>query len=296
MDIRTVLLPVDFSPRTAPELTLGVEVSRAFGARLSLLHNQDAAPLGLSRGWDWQASHREANGRSATVESGLRELLASLPEGLAADATVSRGLIVPAILALARQLPADLIVVASHGEGTEDHTSVAERLIAEAPCPVLAVQEDHAGDPTLRLCEEGAEVLVPTDFSDGSLRAVAYALDLARRWPIRLRLLHVLPGGHAAATPAARRSGTAEELPSAMTAARRRLEELVPDDLRERVTCVVDNGPPAERIAAACDSPHADFVVMGEHAAGLRGIFTHDTARALLRQAPCPVWFVPPRA
>lgn len=295
MDIRNVLLPVDFSPRTAAELALGVELSRAFGARLSLLHNQDAAPLGLSRAWDWQASHREASGRAAAVEDSLRELLASLPPDLAADATVSRGLIVPAILQLARRLPADVIVVASHGNGTEDHTSVAERLIAEAPCPVLAVQEGCGEDPTLELRREGTGALVPTDFTDGSLRAVTYAFDLARKWPIRLRLLHVLPGDQ---RTWATREGVHAAVPpqAAVTRAQQRLAELVPADLRERVTCVVDGGPPAERIAAACEAPGIRFVVMGEHAAGLRGLLTHDTARDLLRLAPCPVWFVPSHA
>ena len=295
MKIRNVLLPVDFSPRTEPELTLGVEISRAFGARLSLLNNQDAAPLGLSRGWDWQAEHREASGRSTAVETELRRLLASLPPDLAADATVSRGLIVPAILQLARQLPADLIVVTSHGEGTEDHTSVAERLIAEAPCPVLTVQEGLAADPTLKLREEGCEVLAPTDFSPSSLRAVEYALELARTWPIRLRLLHVLPMPE---PPIASREGITVTSPAgpAVAAARRRLEELVPADLRDRVTCVVECGEPSARIAAACAAPRVDFVVMGEHAPGLRGLLTHDTARDLLRQAPCPVWFVPAQA
>lgn len=292
MEIRTVLLPVDFSPRTTPEVSLGVEVSRAFGARLALLHNQDAAPLGLSRAWDWQARHTETAGRNGTVETALRELMASLPPDVATEATVSRGLVVPAIVALARQLPADLIVVASHGEGTEDHASVAERLIAEAPCPVLAVQEDHAADCMLRLSQPGCEVLVPTDFSDSSLRAVAYAVELARRWPIRLRLLHVVPVGHTASASKEGFVARPGDL-AAVETARQRLAALVPDDLRDRVTCQVEAGPPAERIAAACDSPRADFVVMGEHAPGLRGLFTQDTARALLRQAPCPVWFVP---
>ena len=286
MDIRNVLLPVDFSPRTTSELQLGIAVSRAFGARLSLLHNQDAAPLGLSRAWDWQAHHSAANGNSVAVEQRLRDLLAALPADLTADATVSRGLVVPAILALARQLPADLIVVASHGAGTEDHASVAEQLIATAPCPVLAVQEDHTPDRAPLSATGRAEVVVPTDFSPASQRAVAYAFDLARRWPLRLRLLHVLPGP-------APRGAASDAQGEELATARRRLLALVPDDLRNQVSCLVDRGMPAARIAAACDEPRADFVIMGEHAPGLRGLFTPDTARSLLRQAPCPVWFVP---
>jgi nucleotide-binding universal stress UspA family protein len=292
MDIRTVLLPIDFSPRTQREVALGVEVSRAFGARLSLLHNQDAAPLGLSRAWDWQASHREANGNNARVETALRELLASLPPDLAADATVSRGLVMPAILACARQLPADLIVVASHGEGTEDHTSIAEQLIAEAPCPVLAVSEGDGGAAALRLCE-GTEALVPTDFSASAERAVEYAFELARRWPIRLRLLHVVPPEQPAW--ASREGVTAKPSRQVVEAARLRLAALVPEDLRDRVTCTVECGDPAACIAAAGASPETGFVVMGEHARGLRGLLTGDTARSLLRRAHCPVWFVPPR-
>jgi nucleotide-binding universal stress UspA family protein len=275
MDIRNVLVPVDFSRLSTVELSHAVEVCRAFGARLVLHHNQDAAPLGMSRAWDWEEHHPRTQGRGRAVEAGLHELMASVPMDVPVEAVISRGLVIPSILALAERIPADLVVVASHGPDSDDHSSIAGRLIQLAPCPVLTMQEGTAVERPLRLltAECGAEVLVPTDLEESAAVVLEYAFGLARRLPLRLRLLHVTLGG-------------AEE-------ARARLAALVPADLAERVRCEVQSGVAPSRIVEGCETVHADFVVMGEHARGLRGLLTHDTARDVLRHAPCPIWYVP---
>lgn len=279
MDIHNVLVPVDFSRLSAVELSLAVELCRAFAARLVLHHNQDAAPLGMSRGWDWEEHHPGSQGRNRVVERGLHDLVALVPDDVPVEAVISRGLVLPTILALAERIPADLIVVGSHGPDTDDHSSVAERLIKLAPCPVLTVQEGATEERPLRLLgseEGGPEVLVPTDLEEGSATVLAYAFALARRLPLRLRLFHV----------------TLDWAEGAQA----KLEALVPEDLAPRVRCEVQRGGVPSGILAGCETPHADFVVMGEHARGLRGLLSHDTAREMLRHAPCPVWYVPPHA
>jgi nucleotide-binding universal stress UspA family protein len=278
MDIRNVLVPVDFSSASARELALAIEVCRAFGARLVLHHNQDGAPLGLSRAWDWEEQHPRTQGRGRTVERNLYQLMAQVPEDVAVESVISRGLVTQCILALAERIPADLVVVASHGPDSEDHSSVAERLIGGSPCPVLTVQEGTSGERSLRLLGSNGiapEVLVPTDLEKGSQAVLDYAFALARRLPLRLRLFHVTGGDPEAALA--------------------RLCALVPADLAARVRCEAQPGAAADAIVSGCERACADFVIMGEHARGLRGLLTHDTARDLLRQAPCPVWYVPPR-
>ena len=292
MHIRHVLVPVDLSPLSLRSVELGVEVCRAFGARLVLHHNQHGAPPAMARGWDWEEQHRATQGRTSSVERALRDLERSVPVEVPVDIAVTRGVAVPAILALAETIPADLVIVASHGGDSADHSSIVQRLIGQAPCPVLALQEGMSHPGPLHLLGEGAEVVVPTDFSAASDAVLGYVFALARVLPLRLRLLHVLG---------------VERLPAMMpgdvvggldpaeleSETRARLYALVPPDLVARVTCAVAAGSATGGIVAACGG--ADFLVMGEHARGLRGFFTHDTARDVLRHAPCPVWFVPPR-
>jgi universal stress protein A len=50
------------------------------------------------------------------------------------------------IMALAKSLPADLIVISTHGRTGLSHVflgSVVERVVQRAPCPVLVVREDE---------------------------------------------------------------------------------------------------------------------------------------------------------
>jgi nucleotide-binding universal stress UspA family protein len=251
----------------------------------------------MSRAWDWEQQHPGHHGRGTHVDVALRELVAGLPAGVRAEAVLSRGMPLTSILEVARRLPADLIVLESAGPGSDDHASITDQLLAESPCPVLALQEDHdAGGPLLAGQAGGAsEVLVATDFSAAGDAAVRYAVDLARRLPLRLRLLHVIT--QLAHTPAASigHPDAPDHAHTAVGAARRRLLAQVPADLRERVTALVVGGSASDAIVEACAAaPRPSFVVMGEHAPGLRGLFTRDTARAVLRRAPCPVLYVPP--
>jgi nucleotide-binding universal stress UspA family protein len=72
------------------------------------------------------------------------------------------------------------------------------------------------------------------------------------------------------------------------------LEALVPADLAGRTTIHVEAGDPVPVIVEAARRLRASCIVMGEHTrAPVKRWFSHDTARAVLHQAHCPVWYVP---
>jgi nucleotide-binding universal stress UspA family protein len=283
---KIVLCAVDLTEMAAREVRLAAEICETFGARLVLHHNVAAVAPGLTRVWEWKTVHRDSLETPDAITDRLRGLMRDLPATFPVEAAVTVGSIVPVILDLAATLPADLIVLGSHGWSTEDHTSVAERVLRRATCPVLTVHDPAMPDTHVRMRARpghaAPEVVVPIDLrnGDGDRHVLAYAFDLARVLGLRLHLLHV----HAAGTK-----------PAAYEAARRRLAELVPADLVDRVECHVESGDPVERIMGVlCDRLPA-FAIMGEHAHDLlRRAFTRDTARELLHRAPCPVWFVPP--
>jgi nucleotide-binding universal stress UspA family protein len=188
------------------------------------------------------------------------------------------------VLDLATRLPADLIVLGSHGWSTEEHTSVAERVLARSPCPVLTVHDPTAPPRAIAMRalpgHAPPEVVVPIDATDAAAAVAAYAFEVARALGPRLHLLHVEPTLSSAAH----------------AATRRRLEAMIPPDLADRVECHVEAGEPVERIMDFLCERLPAYAIMGEHARGLfRRVFTRDTARELLHRAPCPVWFVPSR-
>lgn len=282
--IKTVLCPIDFSDVSQQELRLAVDVCQAFSARLVLHHNVSAVSPGLTRAWEWNELHRADQVSSAAAEDRMRRILADVPKTVTAQAMVSSGPLGTILLELAKQLPADLLVLGGHGWSTPDHASVSERIIDQSPCAVLTIREgkEAASSFRLRSADEHkpVRVVVPTDFSASAQCAVDYAFGLARRAPLHLHLLHVLPA-------------RSSEARSALTACT--LDDLVPADLVERTYCHAEPGDPIDLILNLSWRIGASFIVMGEHARGfIRHFFTRDTSRQMLHRASCPVWFVPP--
>src|SRR5262249_16695411 len=196
MRLRTILCPVDFSDLSAKETEVAVAVAREFGGRMVLHHDCAAIAPGIARAWDWEATHQKTDGE-AQAERRMQAALNALPRDVRAEGVVSAGPVAGALLAVAEELSADLIVLGSHGWSTETHASVTERVIAEAPCPVLTFNEGAVSSVQVRLpAAAGAEppiVVVPTGFSPTAAHAVRYAWALARALPIRVHLLHAIP-------------------------------------------------------------------------------------------------------
>jgi nucleotide-binding universal stress UspA family protein len=298
LQIRTVLCPIGFDDLDQTELGLAADVCRSFGARLILLHNLGSAPPGASMSWMWQQEHRTAGSTEEEAIERLRSLLTTLPPGVEAEAHLCNGIAAPTILEMGEMTGADLLVMATHGASTEDHASVAEQIVERSRCPVLV---QRAGSPLpVRPLQPVAgaapwTLLVATDFSSSSERAVAYGLDLARALPVQMHLLHVIrPVRPGLVEPAAFGVVPEDTTDAQLTYTRLRLRTLVPFDLEGKVTLHAEVGDPASKISEVAERIGASYLMMGAHARSLlRRIFTHDTSRDLLHHSPCPVWFVP---
>lgn len=279
MRIAIVLCPIDFSQLASRELDLAVQVCEAFGSRLVLHHNVSAIAPGFSKAWEWDREHQKQEPSTEEAQRQVNTLLKELPSGVHGEAVITHGPVATVLLALAQQLPADLLVLGSHGWSTEDHASVTERIIDQASCPVLTIHEPSAAGSFRLKAEPGGKaprIVVPTDFSQSGSKAVDYAMALARELPLRLDLLHVSQ---------AERAGEALET----------LDRLVPADLRERVECYLRVGRTEEEIVGFLREREPELVVMGTHARNFwRRLLKRDVARQLLHGATCPVCFVPP--
>jgi nucleotide-binding universal stress UspA family protein len=89
----------------------------------------------------WQEAEQRA--RSEVESFAARELA-----GLPASTDVVVGRPVPSIVEKARELPADLVILATHGRSGLGHAllgSVAERVVRKAPCSILTVRPRAAG-------------------------------------------------------------------------------------------------------------------------------------------------------
>jgi nucleotide-binding universal stress UspA family protein len=286
--IRTVVCPVDFSPATARQVDLASDVCRAFGARLVLHHNVSDLSVGAAVGWMWYADREPLE--PSSVDERMRNLISSVPAGINVEGCITRGAVTEGVLAVAKAAgPGCLIVLSEHAGKAEDHKSVIEYLLERANTPVLALHDPGTdiGMPDFSL-DDGKtsgmrEILVPLTLSTELQVNVEFACDLARVFPLHLHFLHVVETGDARAETSANQDGV-----------RSKLEALVPEDLAGRATVHIASGEPIVMITRMAAELAATCIVMGEHArTPLKRWFTEDIARAVLHDAPCPVWFVP---
>jgi universal stress protein A len=132
------------------------------------------------------------------------------------------------------------------------------------------------------------QILVPTDFSQPSERALDYARDLGHQFGASLHLLHVVNRpllAEGLAAEAAVSHGAA--LGSEMAAeAQRRLHEAVPDAASADVVF----GYAARSIVEHASRLGVDLIVMGSHGrTGIAHVLLGSVAEAVVRTAPCPV-------
>ncbi|HSH93776.1 MAG TPA: universal stress protein [Roseimicrobium sp.] len=148
VQIRTVLVPVDFSKCSDAAVAYGAMMARQFHARLILLNVAELLPGKLPAGsTDFPALEQQL---VSAAESKLRGMLsASGPADVEAVIKVRAGWPFThrkpwqEILAVALEEKADLIVIGTHGRTGLDHVilgSTAERVVREAKCPVLTVR------------------------------------------------------------------------------------------------------------------------------------------------------------
>ena len=139
-----ILMATDFSPASTPALEQSVKMARRDEALLLIAHAyQEPGLVELSHAparvyEEWDRKLREA------VERKLRPLVEhARKEGVEARALLLTGFADEAIIEAAKQQGADLIVMGTHGRRGAARLflgSVASRVIATAPCPVMTVR------------------------------------------------------------------------------------------------------------------------------------------------------------
>ena len=153
--IKRILFPSDFSLCSAGPADYALALCEQFGADLHLLHvTHDWAGkvpefgMGLAvPALAEQAPER----RRVAEEHAIAQLAALVPGGWQdrheVTIVVMEGQPFLEIIRYARTHEIDLIVIGTHGRGALAHAllgSVAERVVRQAPCPVLTVRpESH---------------------------------------------------------------------------------------------------------------------------------------------------------
>ena len=141
------------------------------------------------------------------------------------------------------------------------------------------------------------QILAPTDFSESSKQAVAYAYELAQTFGAKLLLLHVveLPVYPVEIfLPSAEGTTLLDDLEHQ---ARLDLAQLLPkaEDGKVEVMCQTVVGTPYYKIIEVADAEKVDLIVMATHGrTGLSHLVMGSVAERVVRMAPCPVLTIRP--
>ena len=152
MEIRSILLPTDFSECARHAVPVAAQLARLVGARVLCLHVVE--PVVPAVGWTPIAEPLPVADVGEQLEdSAARELprFAGCEEfeGLDVEDVIARGEAASEIVRVARERDADLIVISSHGRtglGRILFGSTAESVVRHAQCPVLVVKPPQEGD------------------------------------------------------------------------------------------------------------------------------------------------------
>lgn len=297
MRIETVLCPVDFSEGSAHAIEQAAAVAGWYRAHLVALHAYSPlfvpvpglpAPADRVPGFERDRVHAQA---AAFVHS-------TAPAGIDVDVSLEVGHPAAVILERAAQLPADLIVMGTHGTSGFERLvlgSVTEKVLRRASCPVLTVPpRAHA---TSRF--PFTRVLCAVDFSDWSSAALDLAVSLAQESGAALDLLHVIewpwhepPPPAAGDLPPEQAAALMEFRRYLVTTATRRLESLISEAIRDRVAASVRvaHGKPYVEVLRVATEADADLIVLGVHGRNPIDLTMFgSTTNHVVRGATCPV-------
>jgi len=143
LSIRTILVPTDFGETSEHALEAALDLAKALQAKLHVLHVYQVPVYGFPDG-AFVPGPEVATRISEAAQKGLDSVLERYaPQGVPMAKTLRTGAPAEEIVALAKELPADLIVMGTHGRGMIAHAllgSVTERVVRTSPVPVLTIR------------------------------------------------------------------------------------------------------------------------------------------------------------
>jgi nucleotide-binding universal stress UspA family protein len=300
--IRNILVPIDFSKMSIGAIKTARQLARRFHAILHIAHVRRvdfatafSAPSPPIAPFPLMTYEQDAEKRV------LQELTALASEHGILSASchvVGGGPAFDEICRLAQKIPADLIVMPTHGRTGLKHVflgSTAERVVRHSPCPVLVVRErrrQSKAGPRLTV----KRILVPVDFSECSQEGLQYAIGFANQFGARIMLLHATYLGYIYSS-----EGTAlYDVRGLQNAARENAERQMQKFVRAaksgrvKYETAFTDGSPALDICAFAKQHDIDLIISSTHGlTGFEHVLIGSIAEKVVRRAPCSVLVVP---
>ena len=300
-----VLLATDGSKEADLAARSAAELADKTGSELHVVHVLGIAP--------WYPAYPEsARFDGAALEDPMleedlqraseqraRELLDAEAEklrsagGTLAQAHLVEGGVPGAVIGLAEEIGAGLVVVGSRGRGGIRRAlmgSVSDSVVRHAHCPVLVVRDGENESDFLP-----GRILLAVDGSEEASTAAKTAAELAERTDSELHVVHV---GEVRPVSHPERRGYLARSEELQVEAQRLLEEQV-DEITSAggtvSTAHLRMGRPDEEIVVLGEEIGAGLIVAGSRGlGGMRRALMGSASDSIVRHAHCPVLVVRP--
>lgn len=277
--IRHVLAPTDLTDSGIPALRFARLFADRADAKLTVMYTDplvypiefvgSAEPMFLAPTPEHEAELRESVARH------IAPIVGDGPH----DVLVTTGQPVPALLQVAREQDADLIVMGTHARRGWRRAilgSVSEGVVHGSNVPVLTVSvRDHmASDVSV------TRIVCPVNLTEVAHEALRVAASIAEMFGAELYVVHVVE-------PSESGHPYSDE---------NRVRRWIEPALQDSVTYqqVVVRGGAAERVLDTADELKADLLVVGaQHRMFRDTTVVGTTTERLIRFASCPVLMVP---
>jgi nucleotide-binding universal stress UspA family protein len=294
--VKTILFAADFSESSRQAFRLACSLAREGESRILVVHVLEAVHIAMEPIASGPSAapfsiDERYGGYHEAVKERLRETYVPTTQ-IDIQYQTRDGAPAEEILRVAEEIGADLIAMGTHGRTGLSRIragSVAETVLREARCPVLAIRSTDAVKEPVR---EVRAILAAIDFSDDSKDAARVARSIAAHLGARLVLLHV---------------ATMDVVPGVVPM----VYDLQPDhdflaalktqfegpDLKAPIEVVLRQGVAASEILSVAETMGCDLIVIGTHGrSGIVRLLMGSVAEAVLRRANCPVLMIKPAA
>jgi nucleotide-binding universal stress UspA family protein len=302
LSIQNIIVPIDFSKMSVQAIQTAKQLARRFGASIHLAHVRHlnyaadlVAPAPPIVPFSFMTYEQDAE------QTALKELKKVASEYGVSSATcdvLSGAPPFDEICRLAQTIPADLVVMPTHGRTGLKHVflgSTAERIVQHSSCPVL-VTRGNVLQATNGSRFRVKTILAPVDFSNCSREGLRYAIGFANEFGAKVILLHGTYTGYVYSC-----EGTAiYDIHALQRTARKTAERKMLELVRSvkfgavKFETAFTDGSPVIDICAFAKDHDVDLIITSTH--GFTG-FTHvligSIAEQIVRHAPCSVLVIP---
>jgi nucleotide-binding universal stress UspA family protein len=291
MNLKSILVPVDFSPFSDNAVDYALFLAEKFCAKITLFH-----AITLFHEEFEESEHFETfKGLVEKKEKECAQRLGShcatgKSKGVSIESVISRGFsAADLILDHIAQNDDDLVVMGTHGRtGLSKWLigSVAQKVIQHSPVPLVTIHKEYKKHKIKNM-------LVPVDFSDYSKKAVEYGIEIAKAFQAKLHVLFVVTMGDHPEYYNVAWEPFLKENPQFKKDIKQRLIDFTGLPEAEAAYDVVE-GKAHQQIKEYAERHPMDLIVMGRHGTGaLEHLLMGSTTERVVQISPFPVLTVP---